>query len=297
MDKNNNFCSGCGEKLESGQSFCPNCGKKVNETEEKETKDIEETMIEEHLDEKKEQIDNNTAKKKVKVGDIIRYIIGGFLILVELPSLFQSRTFLNSALWILFGISLMPLVYRRFLYDKIKTEKAFKTIQVMIPITIYIIMVILTSVGIIEQPTDNQDAQNNGASETAEQRIMKNVNSKLSRPNQEIEKYELNTETNKYNFEIKSTNNSYTKYSCAEDSQNLAKKLAGSEGIDSIRVQCLNNGKTVYYVRINNIDKLTIENINDNTKYYDENNNEVNTNIDTLKANIVTDYKKFLHYL
>ena len=294
MGKNNNFCSGCGEKLESGQSFCPNCGKKVNEVEKKEDKNVEEPKNEENFEEKKEkkvEMENNPTKKKVKVGDIIRYIIGGFLILVELPSLFQSKTFLNSALWILFGISLFPFVYRKFLYNRIKTEKGFKAIQVIIPISIYIIMVILTSVGIIEHSDDDVSTQNQGSSETTEQRIVRNVNSKLSRPNQEIEKYELNAETNKYDFKIKSTNNSYTKYSCAEDSQNLAKKLAGSESVNSIQVQCISNGNTVFYVRINNIDALTTENINDNTKYFDENSNEVNTNIDTLKANIVTDYK------
>lgn len=289
MKKNDNFCSGCGKTLEKGQLFCPNCGKKVNVNEEKETKILEKSNQEEK---KIEAVENSTNNKKVKVGDIIRYVIGGFLCLIEIPSLFQSNTFLNSLLWILFGFSLFPFTYRKFLLNKIKNVRMFKAIQIIIPVAIYIVMVVLTNMGVIGEDIYGGSSENQNTTENSVQKIVRIVNRNLSTPNQEIEKYELNSETGRYDFKIKSTNNSYTPYTCAEDSQTLAKKLAGSTGIESIQIQCLNNGKTVYYVKIGNIETLTSENINDNIKYFDENNNEVNTNIDTLKANVVNDYKK-----
>lgn len=289
MAKNSNFCSGCGNGIKKGQLFCSNCGKKLKSIDENETNILEES----NRDEKKiEVVENNKNSQKIKVGDIIRYVIGGFLCLIEMPSLFQSNTFLNSLLWILFAISLFPFPYRKILFGKVKSVKVFKAIQIIIPVAIYIVMVILTNIGVIGEDIYGGSSESQNTTENSVQKIVRIVNHNLSTPNQEIEKYELNSETGKYDFKIKSTDNSYTPYTCAEDSQTLAKKLAGSSGIESIKIQCLNNGKTVYYVKIGNIETLTSENINDNIKYFDENNNEVNTNIDTLKSNVINDYKK-----
>lgn len=111
---------------------------------------------------------------------------------------------------------------------------------------------------------------------------------------QSIEKFELNSETSKYDFEISNVKDEMTPYLCASDFKFLIehKQVVGNENIGSIKFVCRNSEKTIYNVLINDVSSVTPETIESNMKYYDANNKEVNTNLDKLKQQIVDDYKK-----
>ena len=89
MVKKNIFCSRCGKELENGQLFCPYCGEKVDINEEEKNKIAVEANKNETTDEQSEVVENTTNNKKVKSGDIVRYIFASFFGLIGFSGLFQ----------------------------------------------------------------------------------------------------------------------------------------------------------------------------------------------------------------
>lgn len=137
------YCSKCGEKLESGKSFCPSCGESVDEG-----KVVDEVK--------------HKQKNKGRFLDIVRYIIGAIFILGSLSNLVNGNWY--GIIELLFAVSLMPFVYRKFIYKFIQSNKAFRTTQIVLPIILFIVFFAVI-------PTDNNvnnnyTPSNNGLSQT-----------------------------------------------------------------------------------------------------------------------------------
>ena len=282
--ENNNFCSGCGNKLENDQAFCPKCGKKVESSEVK-------------AEEKKKEIGNEpeeeyVKKRKTSGGDIARYIFGGLFFLGGISNLIQGKWY--CVINFIFALSWFPFVYRKFLCRFIHNGKLLKTLQIILPITIFILMIIVIPSKDVNT-NDNNNSNNNSTilkNETPEEKALRTVKGKIYPAHETITSAVINSETGNYDFKIKEDKTQLSAYVCASDVQFLAEQVAGLEKVGNIEFECAKNGETFYYVLVENVGTLSSNSINENTKYYDANHNVVNTNIDTLKANVVSDYKK-----
>lgn len=108
---------------------------------------------------------------------------------------------------------------------------------------------------------------------------------------QTIDSYEYNTETRLVDINIKYENSELTKYTCAMDTQELAKNLIGTQSVGGIQVECISDGKTTFYVKVGNLNSITSEVIEANTSYFNSNYVQVNTNLADLEAQSIIDYK------
>lgn len=145
------FCSKCGEKLESGKSFCSSCGESVDES-----KVVDEVK--------------HNSKNKGRFLDIVRYIIGAIFILGSLSNLVNGNWY--GIIELLFAVSLMPFVYRKFIYKFIQSNKVFRTTQIVLPIILFIVFFAVI-------PTDNNvnnnyTPSNNGSSQTTKKMKKRN---------------------------------------------------------------------------------------------------------------------------
>lgn len=111
--------------------------------------------------EKDEINQQSTRKKKALFLDIIRYIIGGIFIL-------GGFSYLLNGIWygiveLLFAVSLMPFVYRNFLFRFFKNYRILKMIQIILPILLFIIFFsVISSENNLNNsytPSDNNSSQ------------------------------------------------------------------------------------------------------------------------------------------
>ncbi len=287
----NNYCVKCGNKLEKGQDFCPKCGTKIKHDDIKEDKKEEKEQINETPEVKLEE--TNTTPQKTKAGAVIRYIFAVLFALGSLSNLLNGN--LRGILELLFALSLCPFVYKKFLCKLFKSPGSLKAIQIILPIALFITF-LAVSPGVT--PNDNTTNSGNSKSyfdaDTVEERTKKAVYGNMYTKFQSINKFELNSETNKYDFEISNNKDEMTPYLCASDFKFLVQQeqVVGNENIGSIKFVCSNSEKTIYSVLIKDVSAITPDTIDSNMKYYDANNKEVNTNLDKLKQQIVDDYKK-----
>lgn len=107
-----------------------------------------------------------------------------------------------------------------------------------------------------------------------------------------LDSFEVNSSTGLADVKLKYNKTELSKFVCASDTQYMAKSLVGSSTIGSLQFECVNSSGSFYFVKIENINSITEDKINSNTKYFDKNYKQENTNLDKLKAQIVTDYKK-----
>lgn len=107
-----------------------------------------------------------------------------------------------------------------------------------------------------------------------------------------LDSYEVNNENGLSDVKIKYEKSELSKYVCASDTQYIAKSLVGSNSIGSLQFECINIIGTIYYVKVENINSITTDEINSNTKYYNTSYIQENTSIDGLKALSESDYKK-----
>lgn len=105
-------CSKCGGNLEEGAKYCEHCGSKINSI-------------------------NNKSKKIEEKDSIAYYFIGGLCCICSLPNFLS----LSGLLLFIFGISLMPFIYKiPFVYKKIKSRKLdLKEIKTIIPIVLFLV--------------------------------------------------------------------------------------------------------------------------------------------------------------
>lgn len=267
------YCSSCGSKLEQNQVFCPKCGMKIedNETE----------KVENEID------DGTKAKRKTSFGDIIRYILGGLFCFSGISNLLDGDWL--GITFILIGISLFPFIYRKYVCKIIRNYSWLKALQIILPICLIFFSIAVT---LDDDENGNSDSAPVFKTETAEEKVLRIVKEKLSPTYETITSSNINSETGNYDFKIKEDKSQLSAYVCASDVQYLAKQVVGIEKVGNIEFECAKNGETFYYVSVENVGSISSDSINDNTKYYDANHNSVNTNIDTLKANVVDDYKK-----
>lgn len=112
------YCSKCGEKLVGKASFCSNCGEKVSNNTLKNDTKIKK---------------NNSPKEFARSGGrVIRYVTGGVFVffgLISFLDITSLRDEIPGVFLLLFGVSLMPFVYEKYLH-KIK----IKRISVFLPI-------------------------------------------------------------------------------------------------------------------------------------------------------------------
>ena len=108
---------------------------------------------------------------------------------------------------------------------------------------------------------------------------------------QEIDSHEVNLETGLVDMNIKYKKSDLSRYNCALDTQELAKKLVGSKYIGSLQFECINDTGLFYYVKVNNINSISSTDIDLNTIYFNSNYAQEEMNIDTLKDLIPSDYK------
>ncbi len=265
------------------KKFCENCGKKLNE------------------DGICSICDSNGVKKKNNffkiIFDVIRYIIGGFIIL---GSLNQPVNF-SWTVFILFGISLLPIVYRKII------PKIFKTVTkrflVIMAIVLPIVLFIIYCASLLNEYNDfyNDDFYNDNfhndnfhnfidQNETEEDKLLRQIILNLA-DEASLDSHDKNSD-DKYDLKIKYTKSNLSAYTCAYETQDYVKNFIGNKKINSIQFECIKNSETFYYVKVENIDTLTNEDIETNTKYFDNNFKEINTNLKQLEANQVSDYKK-----
>lgn len=107
-----------------------------------------------------------------------------------------------------------------------------------------------------------------------------------------LDSYEINNETGLVDVKIKYEKDKMSKYSCAEDTQYMAKSLVGSKSIGSLQFECINETGTIYYVKIENINAITTNDINNNTKFFDTNYIQDNTTLSALKDLAEAEFKK-----
>lgn len=122
----NRYCSKCGNKLEKEQEFCSKCGNKVS-------KEKSESVV----ISKEEKI-----KKKGKAGGIIRYIFGALFALGSLANLINGNWY--GIIELLFSVSLMPFIYKSFLCKFVINVKHLKTLQVLLPVFLFIVFFLAT---------------------------------------------------------------------------------------------------------------------------------------------------------
>lgn len=283
----NKFCSNCGSKLEIGQVFCSSCGKKVCEPETHENRGN--SNIEKQKEKKQgivnDNLKENNSKKKTSVGDVIRYIFGGLFCFSGVSALSQGEWY--GITFILVGISLFPFIYRKYVCKIITNSTWLKALQILLPICLIVFSISVT-------PTDEAEI-NNGGNEASKgkdaKKVLQLIQRSLYSDYQEIIDFGINQETGNLDFKIKDSKQDLNAYTCAMDMQEIAKQVAGVKKAGNIEFECVNKGQTFYYVSIENLEALSTDSVNENTKYYDANHNVVNTNIDTLKTNVVNDYK------
>ena len=281
----NKFCSGCGSKLEKVQAFCSNCGKKNVSSEQEEKKN---NNIETKQEIKTENTNDNlkeSKKKKTSVGDVIRYIFGGLFCFSGVSALSQGDWL--GITFLLVGLSLFPFIYRRYVCKIITNNNWLKALQIILPIFLIILSIAVT-------PEDDIDTANGGNEVSKgkdEKKVLQLVQRSLYSDYQEIIDMNINKETGNLDFKIKDTKQDLNAYTCALDMQEIAKQIAGVKKAGNVEFECINNGQAFYYVSVGNLGTLSVDTVNANTKYYDANHNAVNTNIDTLKANVISDYK------
>lgn len=115
------YCSKCGGDLEKEAKFCRYCGTKINDIEQQE--------------------DNSMGNRKKNIkekDDIVYYIIGGICCICSLV-IFPS---FSGLLLFIFGISLMPIIYKMpFTYKILKKIKRtdLKEIKTIVPIILFLI--------------------------------------------------------------------------------------------------------------------------------------------------------------
>lgn len=287
------FCSGCGAKLEKDQLFCPKCGKKVgsvgSKKEEKEKKAEEVVEKQEEYNEPEEEY---VQKKKISGVDITRYIFGGLFFLGGISNLLQGKWY--CIFNFLLALSFFPFVYIKFMCRFIYNGKLLRVLQIILPIAIFILMMVVIPIDDTNTTIDNGSNNNSSIfkNETPEEKALRSVKEKLYPAYETVTSADINSETGNYDFKIKENTEQLSAYVCASDVQYLAKQVAGLEKVGNIEFECARNGETFYYVLVENVGSITSDSINANTKYFDANHNAVSTNIDTLKANVVNDYKK-----
>lgn len=105
-------CSKCGGNLEEEAKYCEHCGQKINSI-------------------------NNKNKKTEEKDSTAYYFIGGLCCICSLVN-FPS---LSGLLLFIFGISLMPFIYKMpFVYKKIKSRKLdLKEIKTIVPIILFLV--------------------------------------------------------------------------------------------------------------------------------------------------------------
>ena len=107
-----------------------------------------------------------------------------------------------------------------------------------------------------------------------------------------LDSYEINNETRLVDVKIKYKKPELSKYVCASDTQFMAKSIIGSKTIGSLQFECINSTGIIYYVKIENINSITKDEINKNTKYYNTSYIQESTSLEELKALAESDYKK-----
>lgn len=109
-----------------------------------------------------EQVKETVTKKKGKVGDIIRYIFGGLFVLGGLANFKNGNG--TGIVLLLFSLSLMPFVYKNFLCKFFKNPKTLKTLQIVLPAVLIIILAIVSPTN--EKSDNSYSSSSNNSSET-----------------------------------------------------------------------------------------------------------------------------------
>ena len=81
-------------------------------------------------------------ENKEQISDIVRYVVGAIFILGSISNLIKGN--LRGIIELLFAISLMPFVYRRYIYKYIKRNRVFKITQVVLPIVLMMAFFLVT---------------------------------------------------------------------------------------------------------------------------------------------------------
>lgn len=172
-----------------------------------------------------------------------------------------------------------------------KKNKQKRNIAIAYALFLVIVIIILFLV----YGSDNTESTNENINMSAEEIILGKVNEVINKSTQTIDGLEKNENTGKYDLTIREErldpSDNTVAYICAENTQYLANQIKHLSGIGSVQFECINNDRTIYYIKVDNVSIINPTIINNYTKYYDKNHNEINTNIDILKVASMNDYK------
>lgn len=112
----------------------------------------------------------NEKKEKKKISSIVRYVIGGFFVL----SIFgmTGKDVMACLFLALFGVSLFPAVYDKFLYSKFKLNKN-SFLHIIIPVLLFLIACVCMPAS-TENNTEN--TINNTVNNTVNQNVVEEKN-------------------------------------------------------------------------------------------------------------------------
>lgn len=126
--------------------------------------------------------------------------------------------------------------------------------------------------------------------EAIEYTVIEDVKSKL-KDNYTFDSSYMSEDTELVDIKIKYKKDNLTKYTCASDAQYMTEEFVQSKSLGSLQYECVNNNGTIFFVKIKNINAITIEDIKSNTEYYDLNYIKLNTTLEDLKNADIIDFK------
>ena len=117
--------------------------------------------------------------------------------------------------------------------------------------------------------------------------------SKMIDSTTELLSVDYNNDTKLSDVKIKYNLENLTKVKCAERAHMFGKNVIRREKkhIGSVDLECVDNGNTIYYAKVDNLGQIKEEEVESNTTYFDSNRNKQNVTLETLKQNEVKEYK------
>lgn len=160
--KVNNLCPKCGSNIGKDDEFCAKCGERIKKDSEKDSKD-----------------NTSNQKKKISVGDIIRYVFAGLITLGAITYFINGS--LYGILELLFAASLCPFIYRSFISKFIKNSSALIAVQIVLPIVLLAIFLNVTPINMGIEDNDETNISDNNTTETTTDNTVDNTPKELSK--------------------------------------------------------------------------------------------------------------------
>lgn len=181
-----------------------------------------------------------------------------------------------------------------------KEKKSKKKLIIVLSIISFILITGIITTIIVLNKTETyelkDDEENETVEKTTEEKIVddfeKYIGVDNEKGNYSVEKNDNNKYIVTFNYNKK---NMYL-HVCASDSQTFAKRVLGknieeNSKIESIKMNCKENGELKYIIIINNYQELTEDNLESNTIIQDKDGNNMNKTVTQAYNDYINEYK------